>query len=211
MGQDSDRPVLLGRRQIGQASAVLNRAFHDDPLSVYIFPDESERARCLGRQWHALVAYGQLFGHVYTTPSLAGVACWLPPGKATASFWSLLRTGFALPRSLLAMRGEGRRRFFAVLSHEEDVHGRLLPQPHWYLGALAVEPARQRQGVGSRLLQPVLALADAEGCPCYLETQSVENVRFYERLGFRVAHEGQVPGHPLTLWALIRPAGERQE
>lgn len=56
-------------------------------------------------------------------------------------------------------------------------------------------------------MQPALARADANGLPCYLETQSADNVRFYERYGFRVAHEGEVPGHPLKMWAMIRRPG----
>jgi hypothetical protein len=47
------------------------------------------------------------------------------------------------------------------------------------------------------LLRPALARADAEGVPCYLETQNVRNVRFYRKQGFRVVSDGEVPGHGL--------------
>ena len=42
---------------------------------------------------------------------------------------------------------------------------RAVPEPHWYLDTLAVEPARHGQGIGSRLLQAVHAQADADGLP----------------------------------------------
>jgi MFS family permease len=52
-------------------------------------------------------------------------------------------------------------------------------KPHWYLWLLGVDPDRQGQGVGSALLAPILARADAEGLPCALETLTERNVWFY--------------------------------
>jgi GNAT superfamily N-acetyltransferase len=40
-------------------------------------------------------------------------------------------------------------------------------QPHWYLEIMVVNPASQGQGVGSRLLQPILKQASEEGLACY--------------------------------------------
>jgi GNAT superfamily N-acetyltransferase len=59
---------------------------------------------------------------------------------------------------------------------------------------LGVGPEWQGQGVGSQLLQSVLARADADGVPCYLETGTEPNLRFYRRHGFEVAIEDDVPG-----------------
>ena len=122
----------------------------------------------------------------------------------------MVRTGFALPRAMLAMKSEARARLGAAFTYADAVHARIMPEPHWYLGALGVDPSRQRQGVGGKLLQPVMALADATGVPCYLETQSADNVRFYERHGFAVAEAGEVPGQPLKMWAMIRRPGRRE-
>ena len=205
---DSERPVLLTRTQKGRAVETLLRAFLPDEDYAYVFPDEAERAEALRRLWHSLVGYGLTFGQVYTTPTFAGVAVWFGPGNTEPSLWRMLRTGFALPRAVLAMRREARRRFADAMNYNDAVHARLLRAPHWYLGALGVDPARQRQGVGGKLLRPLLAQADAEGRPCYLETQTEDNVRFYERLGFAVAEAGAVPGHPLRIWAMIRQPGD---
>ncbi len=37
-------------------------------------------------------------------------------------------------------------------------------RPHYYLWGLAVEPAVKSQGIGSALMQPLLAQADAQKC-----------------------------------------------
>ena len=42
-----------------------------------------------------------------------------------------------------------------------------------------------------------------------LETQNVRNVRFYRKQGFRVVSEGEVPGHGLRVWTMLR--GNREE
>ncbi|GAA5990493.1 hypothetical protein JCM11641_007737 [Rhodosporidiobolus odoratus] len=59
--------------------------------------------------------------------------------------------------------------------------------PHWYIAPLWIIPENQGQGVGSRLLQQVIDLADAHTPPqpIYLEA-SADGKRLYEKLGFVV-------------------------
>jgi ribosomal protein S18 acetylase RimI-like enzyme len=57
-------------------------------------------------------------------------------------------------------------------------------EPHWYLGALGVEPDRQGNGVGTALLEEILAICDRECEGAYLEASRPESARLYERLGF---------------------------
>ncbi len=84
----------------------------------------------------------------------------------------------------------------------DRVHLRLA-EPHWYLAGLGADPGWQRRGVGSALLEPVLARADRDGVGAYLETQKVENVLWYRRHGFDVMTEIEAPGCP-KMWALRR-------
>ena len=67
-----------------------------------------------------------------------------------------------------------------------------------------MEPSQQGTGVGAALLRPALARADAEGVPCYLETQNGRNVGFYGKQGFRVVSDGEEPGHGLRVWTMLR-------
>ena len=53
--------------------------------------------------------------------------------------------------------------------------------------------AVQGRGVGATVIRPVLDRCDADGLPAYLESSSVTNVSFYERLGFRIIWEDR-PG-----------------
>jgi GNAT superfamily N-acetyltransferase len=105
----------------------------------------------------------------------------------------------ASPRSILRLL-----RFMAGVS-------RLHPaQPYWYLELVGVEPTAQGLGVGTRLLEPVLARADEAGQRCYLETMTERNVAWYGTLGFEVVRAGVSfsPGGPPN-WTMLRHPRQR--
>lgn len=187
-----------------RAAEALAAAFSGDPTFVYTIPDAEVRRGAVRRFFNAAVDYAMHFGEVYTNPEVSGAACWLPPGGNEASLWRMLRTGFALPRAVLAMPAESRRRMSDFMNYNDAVHARVIKRPHWYLSALGVAPDFQRRGIGGALLAPVLARADAAGTACYLETQTEDNTRFYTRYGFAVVEKGEVPGHGWPMWAMLR-------
>ena len=201
----SNEPVRLLASQTDRAVEVLTQAFQADPMYAYFFSDPREQARSLPGLWGGLVGYILRYGEVYTTAQVSGVACWLGPGNTDMTFWRMLRTGMRLARAFMRFPPDARRKSQAVLGHVEKEHKRLMDkQPHWYLMALGIEPARQGQGIGSKLIQPVLAQADQAGVPCYLETETEQNVAFYQKHGFVVASTGPVPEHGLLLWMMVR-------
>jgi GNAT superfamily N-acetyltransferase len=85
------------------------------------------------------------------------------------------------------------------LMHDHHPH-----EPHWYLNTLSIHPDRQRQGYGSALIAPGLERADADGLPCYLETQRQSNIPFYARFGFELQEEISLLDSP-PLWTMWRP------
>ena len=83
------------------------------------------------------------------------------------------------------------------------------PDASWYLGVLATDPDRQRQGLASAAIAPVLERADRDGLGAFLETGAPENLAFYARAGFEVTDEVVLPDGP-TLWGLQRsPVDQR--
>jgi ribosomal protein S18 acetylase RimI-like enzyme len=75
--------------------------------------------------------------------------------------------------------------------------------PHWYLAVLGTDPSAQGAGIGSALIGPTLGRCDAEGIPAYLESSKEANISFYQRHGFRVTQEIDLPQGP-KLWAMLR-------
>lgn len=116
----------------------------------------------------------------------------------------LLRSGlYATP---LKMGLPAYRRFDTYMAYASKLHHRLAPKSHWYLWAVGVVPPSQGKGVGGRLLKAGLTRANTEGTACYLETGVASNIHFYERHGFRVVEEGQVPRQGLPVWAMLHEA-----
>ncbi len=200
----SHRIQPLKRRQLGQAAKTLTQAFLTDPMWTAVLPDDRTRERLMRPMWRALLRYTNVFGEVRTTDDAAGAACWLAPNATKTTTLRMIRAGMGLPFAVMRFPRPERFRFLQAMSFIDGLHARHMPDPHWYLWALGVEPARQRQGIGTALLRPTLARADGEARPCYLETQVPGNVSFYEALGFRVVEEANVPQQPIHLWFMRR-------
>src|SRR5437667_8652347 len=67
---------------VSALAAALARAFDDDPVMGWLFPDPARRTRTLPRFFSThLTKIVMPHGEVYTTGDLAGGALWEPPGK----------------------------------------------------------------------------------------------------------------------------------
>jgi GNAT superfamily N-acetyltransferase len=188
---------------VPRAEEVLGRAFFDDPLWTWVLPDDADRRRALGWFMGVGVRYGHAHGTVHAMgPSVEGCAVWLPPGDSDFLPERGVELGMnEAPEQL----GEAAfLRFLTAMSHLEPFHHEQMPDDHWYLMILGVDPPRQRQGVGGALLQPVLARADEAGQRCYLETQRERNVPFYQAHGFEVAVETDIPDGGPHMWLMAR-------
>jgi ribosomal protein S18 acetylase RimI-like enzyme len=76
------------------------------------------------------------------------------------------------------------------------------PVPHYYLGAIGVDPTAQGRGIGAQLLKSFCdrSAADHSSCGVYLETAKASNVAFYERAGFVETGRGMLGSN--TLWCM---------
>jgi ribosomal protein S18 acetylase RimI-like enzyme len=189
--------------QIEAAGAALGRAFFDDPLFAWMMPDAERRERVLPWLLTNTTRYGDRYGEVYTTGgSVEGAAIWFVPGKTDTNMFGMLRSGMALAPFKFGVGAS--RRAMTSMSLMEKLHKRDMHQRHWYLAVLGVDPPRQGQGVGGALIAPVLARADAEGLPCYLETAKEINVAFYRKHGFDVIVDDVIPNGGPRYWTMVR-------
>ena len=200
----STQVAPVQRAQFTTVSQVLARAFDDDPTTVYILPDEGQRRRVLPRFFSMGLRLAELYGEPYTTAGTpeAG-ALWLPPNGYKISPWRMVRSGMLKAPLVFGLSAFGR--FLNVMNHLEHLHDRDMgATPHWYLFVLGVDPSRQGQGVGGALIVPKLAQADREGLPCYLETMKPRNVTFYQKHGFEVVVEDDLPKGGPHYWTMKR-------
>ncbi len=198
----SQSVIPLDPTRTEQASAMMTQAFFNYPSTSYIFPDAAERRESLPAYIVFPVRYCLLYGRVYTTPELEGVAAWLSPENARITPGREAAAGVEEMRKHLSPQAKTRAHAldsFAEKLREEDA-----PERHWYLASLAVDPLAQGRGIAKKLLSPVLEEAEARGIACYLETHSRDNLDFYRKLGFELQKEVEIPGTSLKMWTMVR-------
>jgi GNAT superfamily N-acetyltransferase len=179
-------------------SRTLARAFEDDPVMTFLFPLGG------GRRIERLATFMALGskaavneGTAYTTAELSGGAVWHPPGYREPPLRAMLPQLPTLVSALRLRTPVGA----AVFSALQENHPK---EPHWYLQILGTEPAEQGRGIGAALMGPVLERCDEEGVPAYLESSKERNVPYYERHGFTVTGELDLPKGGPRLWLMWR-------
>ena len=65
-------------------------------------------------------------------------------------------------------------------------------EQHWHLGPIGVLPSHRGMGVGTELMQRFCKEVDNCSAKAYLETDLDENVRFYEKFGFKVISKSNI-------------------
>lgn len=197
--------VPLPRGRTLDAAMVLAEAFARDDLFLAIFPEGGRHLPAL-TDWMACgVRSAEIDGLVETTPRLAAVSLWFPPGYRPR-IGTYLRVSWLVGKMLRSATPTQIGSALAWLSRWEQRRVELVAEPHWYLEAVGVDPHRQRFGVGPALVQHGLARADRDGVATYLETKTDENVSPYRKLGFEVIHYTPPEEEPLAVpvWRMLR-------
>jgi ribosomal protein S18 acetylase RimI-like enzyme len=190
---------LATPERVPALAAMLGRAFADDPMFVWPLGAAStrEHAESFFRVFDERLA---TLGWLWTTPGDHGVAAWIPPGQDGA----MIDIDRELRPSIAAVTPDDGARYEAMW---EWIASKLPDEPYWYLDHIAVEAGSRGSGVGTALIQHGLAMAERDGVPAFLETARPENVGYYERRGFRVVDDEDVPDGGPHLWFMSRSAG----
>jgi GNAT superfamily N-acetyltransferase len=204
VAKDAIRIVSMQEGQLEEAAGVMARAFFDEPLFVAGYPDPEERAQVMPWIARWTFRHGLAFGTILVTDDLAGVAIAYRVTEPVYSEERMAVTLGGLPEQLGAAGWDHFERVAEFFEASDAPLAAVMPEPHWYLDTLAVEPTRQGAGIGSALLQAVHALADAEVWPTALLTFRARNVPFYERHGYAVVAGGTEPMSALDYWGFRR-------
>jgi ribosomal protein S18 acetylase RimI-like enzyme len=194
------------KKDIPKAGAALADAFHLDSVWRLFFRDEATIDQ-RGTLFEAPIKYCFKYGEVYaTSEQLEGIAAWVLGDRADLTIWRMIRSG-AISSGLKAMRvctklAQKQGRIFKPL--EVDRRANMMGRDYIYLMIIGVASEFQGQGYGRKLLEALIGESEQAGIPIYTETQTEENVRFYERLGFRPIKQITLPIINLPQWELLR-------
>lgn len=198
--------IRLTKKHVKPAGEVAGRALCDDPVSVYIEPDDERRRRLIKHVYQMLMCLGVKYGEVYAiSPDLEGVSIWnYYKTFHKEKVWGMLIC--AIKGKIYKLGMQVAKKFDPIEDYNDQVHKELVPGEHWYLHILGVDPPNQGKGLGSTLVGYKLEQIDQQGLPAYVETSTERNVKFYEKLGFRVLKEGIIPETDVYQYYMFRDA-----
>ena len=176
-------------KDLERVKGVLKLGFASDALLRWVFPDASSFLKCFDIWMEEFSKIAFENNIVYSEKNFYGASLWHPPG-AKFDNSALAPTFESIPHD----RIEVVIKFFEEF---EKYH----PEDAWYLPFIAVDPAKQRQGIGSFLLKDALQMIDKKNDRAYLEASNEQNKELYERHGFveigRVQFEDSPPAFPM--------------
>jgi len=197
----ANKPTKIDRHLVKKASITCSEAFKDDPLTVYLIPDQTRRNNlCYGFEYYLRMAIVSGAESYTSSHNCEGIAVWQDSLKKEP-FGLVFRGG----NPFLPFRC-GIRYIMSGLDANRlsiKIRRKYAPKHHLYLSLLAVHPDHQGMGYSSQLLKPMFSKLDSVNLPCFLDTQNPKNVSLYQRFGFNIVHETKFD-NVVPFYAMLR-------
>ncbi|CRK62119.1 GCN5-related N-acetyltransferase [Alloactinosynnema sp. L-07] len=159
---------------------LLSASFQEDPLTKWILPDPVARRAALPGFFEvfvelALTHGGILLGGDFETALLftSPVATEFADERAEEIQWRL---------SAAVGGGGAASMLLTILGMQASHHP--TDRAHYYISFAGVRPDRQRRGILTGMIAPLLHLADRQGYPIYTEASSAGGAAAALRFGF---------------------------
>jgi ribosomal protein S18 acetylase RimI-like enzyme len=123
------------------------------------------------------------FGEIFISDDRNACALYLYPHLKRATLHAIW-LDIKLIFKAIGIGGIGRS-----LNREGQIKKLQPKEPMAYLWFIGVNPIAQRSGIGSKLLQGTIELADAKQLPVLLETSTIENIPWYKHFGFTIYNQ----------------------
>jgi len=201
--------IRLDQTRQAEAIDIWRKAFAEDPMFQSLFQGESQtEADALRRDFcsfilnKGILLRGQLIG-VCENGVLKCAACIEHPGSMTGA-GLLLRPRFLCDAFGLFLRMP-RRSFTLMNRYMRLTQSVRPPSPHHYLVLIGVDPDHQGRGFGRLLLEHIHELVDWDPVTSGigLDTENPDNVKLYERFGYRLT--AAKPLGDIMVYCMFRP------
>ena len=209
-GANSGNLRTIGRADQSNAAKALALAFTEYNVMQHVFPDDASRTTRLERLYAGCVAAGLQGGGVAISEASdesgvpLGAVVWLGAGEFPVRPVRLVRTGMILTPLRIGFGA-----FSRLESHEggaeKEIARMYAGRKMGYLWLLGTTPSGRGNGLGRRLVEFTCEQIRTAGHEvCVLKTDTTENVRLYEHLGFRVTGSGTGASDGIDYWILER-------
>lgn len=162
---------------------ILSASFQDNQSVNYIAKQDKKRTKRIRN----LMAYSfevcYLFGEVFLTDDKKACALILYPDKKKTTLKSTL-LDIQLIFSCIGIENIKKALARETKIKQLQVKGLLC-----YLWFIGVKPECQNHGIGSDLLNNIIAENEKKKRPVYLETSTTKNLPWYNKFGFKIYNE----------------------
>jgi ribosomal protein S18 acetylase RimI-like enzyme len=177
----NDTPLILD---------ILTHSFNNNKSVNYLIKQDQRRAQRLKALLKYSIQLCRQFGHVYLSDDRKACALVMLPDKKKTT----PRTIIEDLRLALALGWSHSRK---AMSREAAIKKLHPKEPFYYLWFIGVDPAYQQQGIGSSLLKELMEEAKKKQRPVYLETSTINNIPWYEKMGFSIYNQLDF-GYPIS-------------
>lgn len=178
----------IKKSQIAQASELLGKAFTSNPSHIAMFGKNN----AISSERFFNLVLNNMTGEIFTAlfeDVMVGVICMekhprlkSPKSKPPQLTQELLLTSEAV---------------ITRIQKRTSVCERLdLKESHYHFGPVGVLPEYHHRGIGTKMVEYCCRIVDRERESGYLETESLENVKFYDKFGFQIINELAILGVP---------------
>lgn len=157
---------------------ILVKSFADNKSVNYIVKQDAKKSERLKRLMGYSFDVCYLYGEIFLSEDKKGCALMLLPDKKKTSLRSI-GLGARLVLSVIGLLNIKK-----ALSRKSRINKIHPKTPFYYLWFIGVEPSKQNNGIGTKLLREVVHQGISQGRPIYLETSTEKNVPWYEKFGF---------------------------
>lgn len=192
-----DIPQLYRLKNRDREKLVLTYldAFDRYPKLLNVFPDKRKRLLALEATLRYYTAYDMMYGAGFSLDENVHEAVMLVHSdRMKYTFLKHLAAGSysrEYRNVMNRLSAEDRKLRLELFEELDLLESQLdtIPRPHIYADFLGVEKKYQHQGRGRKLMTQVCRYADEVGLPVMLFTNTADDVKFYQSLGFDVIGE----------------------
>ncbi|WP_423147808.1 GNAT family N-acetyltransferase [Rubrolithibacter danxiaensis] len=162
---------------------ILTKSFDTNQSVNYIVKQDEKRVKRIRVLMEYSFEICYLFGNVFLSNDKKACALILYPDKKKTSFKSIMLD------VKLILSCVGIKNIKKTLERESKIK-RIQPKElMYYLWFIGVDPKYQNKGVGSKLLDELIEDGKQKKRSVYLETSTLKNLPWYQKLGFHIYNQ----------------------
>ena len=167
----------------GRIIKILAESFDDNKSVNSIIKKDKNRSERIKKLMDYSFEVCYLFGDVFLSENKKACALVLYPDKKKTTLKTML-----LDMKLI-FSCIGIKNIKKALTRESKIKQVQPKDLMYYLWFIGVDPEYQNEGIGSNLMNDIIADSDKKKRPVYLETSKLKNLPWYKKFGFQIYNE----------------------